>query len=226
MAETKKTTRKTVKKATPASLKWNDLTQEQRNTITSKIVKAVKAMAGPKYRIVQGDDVFQRERGIPETRKEDEILNSSRRGAMLDLARNAVRNSATFSAILKQLQVNIVGVNGGKAIFNYDSSNEAVKRIRKEFAKWTREAEFYDGLNFNTVLKMILNTYVVNGDMVLLMDDGLVEDSGKLIVFESDAIVDVNPVEIEKRFGKGFTISQGRVYNPHGRFCGVVVSRS
>ena len=53
MAETKKTTRrKTVKKATPASLKWNDLTQEQRNTITSKIVKAVKAMAGPKYRIV------------------------------------------------------------------------------------------------------------------------------------------------------------------------------
>lgn len=136
-----------------------------------------------------------------------------------------MRNSATFSAILKQLQTNTVGVCGGKAIFNYDG-NEGVDKIRKEFAKWTRESDFYDGLNFNTVLKMILNTYVVNGDMVLLFDDGLIEDSGKVLVFESDEIVTTTDKAIQTKFGKNFKQSMGRVYNPNGRFSGVVVSRS
>lgn len=181
-------------------------------------------MAGAKYRIVQGDDQYQREMGQPETKNEDQILEPYRRGRLLDLTRNAVRNSATFSAILKQLQVNVVGVNGGKAIFNYD--NEGIENIRKEFAKWTREADFYDGLNFNTVLKLLLNTYVVNGDMTILFDDGLVEDSGKLMVFESDEIVPVGDEVIHAKYGKNYTQSIGRVYNPNGRFCGVVVSRS
>lgn len=188
-------------------------------------MKSVKALAGAKYRIVQGDDVYQREQGQVEQHGEDYILNAYRRGRLLDLTRNAVRNSSTFSAILKQLQVNVVGTKGGKAIFNYDN-NEGVDVIRKEFSKWTREADFYDGLNFNTLLRMILNTYVVNGDMVLLFDDGLIEDSGKLVVYESDEIVGVSENEIQSRFGKNFTQSLGRVYNPNGRFSGVVVSRS
>lgn len=171
--------------------KWSDLSNEQRTHITRKIAKHIKALAGAKYRIVQGDDIYQREQGQVEQHGEDYILNSYRRGRLLDLTRNAVRNSSTFSAILKQLQVNVVGVNGGKAIFNYDN-NDGVNVIRREFSKWTRESDFYDGLNFNTVLKMILNTYVVNGDMVLLFDDGLIEDSGKLVVYESDEIVGVS----------------------------------
>jgi hypothetical protein len=119
-----------------------------------------------------------------EHRDEDEILNVYGRGKMLDLARNATRNSSTFNAILKQFDLNAIGTKGGKAIFNFDNAD----RIKEEFSKWTRDADFFDGLSFNTVLKLILKTYILGGDMVLLFDDGLIEDSGKLVIYEPDEI--------------------------------------
>ncbi len=70
--------------------------------VTSKIAKGVKAQwFGPRYKIVEGTDILQRERGLVEHRGEDEILNAYGRGQMLDLARNASRNSSTFNGILK-----------------------------------------------------------------------------------------------------------------------------
>lgn len=208
--------------------KWSDLSRDEQSRVTRLIASRVKALAGAKYRIVQGDDQYQREGGIPETVGEDAILDKHRRGRLLDLTRNAVRNSATFSAILKQLQSNVVGVHGGKAIFDFEGAvpEADAQAIRRGFADWTRSCEFHDGLNLNTTLKLLLSTYVVNGDMVLVYDDGLVEDSGKILCFESDEIVEVAPEVVERKYGKGYTQSLGRVYSPNGRLVGVVVSRS
>jgi len=104
-----------------------------------------------RYRIVSGTDEWQREMGVPEFKPEDWVLNQYGRGKMLDLARNAARNSSTLASILKQLDVNVIGAKGGKCI----TDDEAIK---EEFSKWTREADFFDGLSFNSVLKLILKT--------------------------------------------------------------------
>lgn len=69
------------KKKTP---QWNDLTEKQRLQVTGRIAKAVKAMSGPRYKLVSGTNVWQRDRGFSEHRDEDEILNTFGRGAMLD----------------------------------------------------------------------------------------------------------------------------------------------
>lgn len=42
---------------------------------------------------------------------------------MLDLARNATRNSSSFSAILKQLDLNVVGTKGGKLIADFEDAD-------------------------------------------------------------------------------------------------------
>ena len=157
-----------------------------------------------------------------EQRSEDEILNIYGRGKMLDLARNATRNSSTFTGILKQLDLNAVGTQGGKAIFDFDGADP----IKTAFSKWTRNADFFDGLNFNTMLKLILKTYMLGGDMVLLFDDGLVEDSGKILLYEPDEIGPTTKEAIASHFGKYARQSLGRVYNGNGRFIGAVVSRS
>lgn len=136
---------------------------------------------------MSGTDEWQRERGIIEHHDEDEVLNVYGRGKMIDLARNATRNSSTFNGILKQFDLNVVGTNGGKAVFNFDNP-DAARRLRDSFASWTRDADFFDGLNLNTLLKIILKTYILGGDMVLLYDDGLIEDSGKLLIYEPDEI--------------------------------------
>lgn len=205
------------------SPQWNDLSDKQKLQVTSKIAKGIKAMmAGPRYKLVSGTDVWQRGRGMAEHRDEDEILNSYGRGAMIDLARNAARNSSTFNGILKQFDLNAVGTKGGKAIFDFDNAES----IKDQFAKWTRDADFFDGLSFNTLLKLILKTYILGGDMVLMFDDGLIEDSGKLVVYEPDEIGNTTPEALASRFGSYARQSLGRVYNGNGRFIGAIVSRS
>lgn len=205
------------------SIDWKDLSDKQRIDVATKIAKSVKALqSGPRYKLVSGTDEWQRERGIVEHRNEDEIFNSYGRGKALDLARNATRNSSTFNAILKQLDLNVVGTKGGKAIFNFNNADP----IKAAFSRWTREADFFDGLPFNTLLKLILKTYVLGGDMVLMFDDGLIEDSGKLVVYEPDEIGNTTDEAIKRHFGKYAHQSLGRVYNGNGRFIGAVVSRS
>ena len=203
--------------------KWNDLSNKQKLLITNKIAKGIKAQwFGPRYKIVEGTDILQRERGMVEFRDEDEILNAYARGQMLDLARNATRNSSTFNGILKQFDLNAVGVKGGKAIFDFENS----QTIKAQFSKWTRDADFFDGLSFNTVLKLILKTYILGGDMVLMFDDGLIEDSGKLVIYEPDEIGNTTPEALARHYGKYAHQSLGRVYNGNGRFIGAIVSRS
>lgn len=199
---------------------WGDLSQNQRQMVTKKIVRALQS--GPRYKLVSPTDEWQRERGMIEHRDEDEILNTYGRGKMLDLARNATRNSSTFNSILKQLDLNVVGTKGGKAIFNFDSSS----KLKTEFSKWTRDADFFDGLPFNTLLKLILKTYMLGGDMVLMFDDGLIEDSGKLVIYEPDEIGSTTDEAIAQHYGAFARQSLGRVYNSNGRFIGAVVSRS
>lgn len=141
---------------------------------------------------------------------------------MLDLARNATRNSSTFNGILKQFDLNAIGTKGGKAIFDFAGS----EGIKAQFAKWTRDADFFDGLSFNTVLKLILKTYILGGDMVLMFDDGLIEDSGKLLIYEPDEIGSTTPEALASHYGRNARQSLGRVYNGNGRFIGAIVSRS
>ena len=175
---------------------WNELSKSQKIAATRKIINALQS--GARYKVVSGSDEWQRERGIIEHRDEDEILNSFGRGKMLDLARNATRNSSTFNAILKQFDLNAVGTKGGKAIFNFENADP----IKDAFAKWTRDADFFDGLSFNTVLKLILKTYILGGDMVLMFDDGLIEDSGKVLIYEPDEIGSSTEDALVQHYGR------------------------
>lgn len=106
---------------------------------------------------------------------------------MLDLARNTARNSPTFNGLLKQFDLNTIGNDGGKAVFVFDDVQQA-SQMKSKFAQWTRDADFFDGLSLNTLLKIILKTYILGGDCVLLFDDGLIEDSGRVLLYEPDEI--------------------------------------
>ena len=207
------------------ALKWEELSDEKKQRATSKIATAIRNMAGARYKVVTGTDEWQRERGVVETKGEDEILDKSKRGKLLDLVRNQARNNSTFNTILKQFDLQGVGVNGGKAVITF-KDEQFSQEVKKEFSKWTRNADFFDGLCLNTVLKLILKTEIIGGDLVILFDDNLINDSGRVLVYEPDEIGDTEEKEIEKRYGKKSYQKQGRVYTEFGQFQGVIVSRS
>lgn len=78
--------------------RWTALSEAQRGIVMRNVMKA---MAGPRYRVVSGFDQTQREQGVPEVYGEDRILDNYARGRLLDMTRNAARNSSTFATILK-----------------------------------------------------------------------------------------------------------------------------
>lgn len=208
---------------TKKSVTWNTLTPAQRKLATLRLEKAIQASM--KYRVVSSPWQNQREAGQIETHGEDEYLDFYKRGKMIDLARNQLRNSPTFTAILKQFDLQSVGNSGGKAIFNFEDQ-EMTKTIKMEFSKWTRNCDFYDGESLNRVLKIMLKTYLTQGDCVVIFDNNLIEDSGKILLFESDEIGQVAKEVLQKKYGKFAQQSLGRVYNRNGRFYGAIVSKS
>ena len=204
---------------------WNQLTDSKRNHITSLLSKTIKNMAGARYKIVSGSDQLQREQGVIEKKGEDDILDQIKRGKLLDLTRNAVRNNSMFNTILKQFDLQGVGTVGGKVIINLEDDKYS-KDVKKEFSKWTRNADFFDGLNLNTILKLVLKTEIIGGDLVILFDDNLINDSGRILIYEPDEIGDTDEKEVKKRYGDKSFQKQGRVYTQYGQFQGVIVSRS
>lgn len=188
-------------------------------------IKSVAIKNQARYKVVSGFDQTQRERGSVEHKNEDEILKSYDRNKLLNLTRNAVRNNPTFNSILKQIDLNVIGTKGGKAIFDFPDI-ELNKEIKRHFGKYTRNVDFFDGFDLNTELKLILKNHLIGGDSVIVFDDGLISDSGKLIVFESDEMGVVPQEVAEKHFGKNCVQSQGRVYDLFGRFIGAIVSKS
>lgn len=187
--------------------------------------RTTRYRARGRYKIVDGTSQFMIEPSSPETRSEDQILDPSRRARLLDLTRNLVRNSSLFNTILGQLTTNVVSTCGGKVVLSLPNE-EANKSIRKAFFSYTRNVDFYNGDSLNHLLKRVLREYVIGGDCVLLFDDGLIENSGKVLFFESNEIVNVPQNVVESHYGKGSWISQGKVYSRNGRHIGTVVSKS
>lgn len=183
-----------------------------------------KVFARSKYNIVDGhSDII--EQSTPENKIEDEVLDHSKRMRLLQLTRNLVRNSSLFNTLLTQLTTNVISTCGGKVILSIPNEDTNVKLL-SSFKDYTRNVDFYTGDNFNHLLKRTLREYVIGGDCVLVFDNGLVDDSGKVLLFESSEMVDVPNEEIEKRYGKGSYVRQGKVYSKVGRNIGVVVSKS
>ena len=190
---------------------------------SSRPVRTFKARG--RYKIVDGPSQTMIEPSSAEVRTEDQILNPFRRAKLLDLTRNLVRNSSLFNTVLGQLTTNAISTCGGKVVIS-TPNEEANKALKKAFFGYTRNVDFYTGDTLNHLLKRTLREYVIGGDCVLVFDDRLVEDSGKVLLFESNQIVNVAAPEVEKRYGRGAWISNGKVYSRNGRHIGTVVSRS
>lgn len=193
-----------------------------RKTKTPKAVKRPIIRNHARYQIVSSPDEYNRPQGHTETKGEDEILSAYKRGRLLDLARNAARNSSTLNTLLTTLTQNVVGTVGGKVILPWDGD----KVIIRPFARFTQNADFFDGCSFNEILRLILITNVLGGNSVAVYDDGFVTGSGKLLVFEPDEIGNTTEEALQYHYGKAAKQSQGLVYDAYGRNIGCIISRA
>ena len=177
------------------------------------------------YRTVHGPDQSNRPHITAETEGEVGQLTIAERNRLVSLARNAARNNERFEGVLHQVEINVIGVDGGKAIFEFPKGYEAAaSKIATAFANWAQEAEYFEDLDLQDVLKLALRTQMIGGDVVLVFDDDVTAAStGQIIAFEPDCVGNLHG--FEKRF-PGFKQFQGIVKNANGKTVGVTVSWS
>lgn len=211
-----------------AKTKFADLPAEEKRRIAATLLGAMKKagyFGRGGYRTVSGPDQYNRPRVSAETEGEVGQLTIDERNRMIALARNAARNSERLEGILHQVEINVVGVDGGKAVFEFPAKYaDAEKKIKSAFSGWCQEAEYFDDLDLQDILKLALRTQLLGGDLVLVFDDSLTAAStGQIIAFEPDCIGDLNGFESRYPNYKQY---QGIIKNRNGKTVGVTVSWS
>lgn len=214
--------------APSAWAKFADLPAAYQKRIAATLIGGMRKMGffgRGGYRTVHGPDQFNRPRISAETTGEVGQLTISERNRLVALARNAARNSERLEGILHQIEINVVGVDGGKAVFEFPAGYEkAAKTIELAFANWAQEAEYFEDLDLQDVLKLALRTQMLGGDVVLVFDDDVTRNStGQVIAFEPDCVGDL--IGFEKRF-PDYKQFQGIVKDANGKTIGVTVSWS
>lgn len=213
------------RRAAPA---FAELTDAQRRKVARNLVGALRRtgyLARAKYNPVAGRDQSLRAALYAERGGEDKALSADERNRLIALARDMARNGETMSALLRQFDFNVIGTCGGKASFSLgDEYAETAAALREAFADWARSCEFFDGEDFQHVLRMALRSKITSGRAALVFDDGLVRDSGKVILVEGDCIASVRDADFAARFPKGWTQCQGVVKDAVGVTRGCFVS--
>lgn len=218
--------------------KFDRLSDAERQTVASNysramvdLGKALEARFGKGYEAVTSPFDKQRRASVVETKGEDKILKARDRARLVNLQRDMMRNSPTRVAQDQQLRVNVVGSVGGKLYASFPAEyKDAADEVMRYFnSVWFPRAEFTYRKNFNWLLKTCLTAMDVNSTVVLVFDDGILtggNGTGRIRGFEGDEIANVPDSDFERYFPKGFTQSQGFVYNKSGMWTGLFASTS
>lgn len=181
------------------------------------------------YEVVSSRHTDMRRAAVVETRGEDKQLTAAQRLRLTNLLRDMMRNSPAYVMQNRQMCVNVVGAEGGKlhAAFPPEFRAAADEVMSWFNGEWAPRAEFTYRKGFNWLLKTVLTTRDVCGNVILVFDDGILtggNGTGLIRAFEGDEIADVP--DFRDRFPAGCEQSQGFVYDKSGVFCGAFVSTS
>lgn len=181
------------------------------------------------YEVIMPPQDKMRREAVVETKGEDHQLPAAKRLRITNLLRDMLRNSPAFVMQNRQMCINVVGSVGGKMYAAFPRGFEkAADEVMEYFNRvWAPSAEFTYGKGFNWLLKTVLTTKDVCGNVILVFDDGILsggDGSGRIRAFEGDEIANIS--NFQQRFPKSFTQSQGFIYNQLGQFTGAFVSTS
>ena len=125
-----------------------------------------------------------------ETQSEDKIFPMLERGKGVNIGRDLERNYSPAKGIIHQFKVNVVG-SLGKLQVNLpnDAGKEATDYFNQD---WSQDCDYRDAVHFSTVLQNVVASVMREGDLLSLVDDGAIDNSGKLIHWEADQIAPVS----------------------------------
>ena len=207
---------------------FTKLTKSQKRLVAKRIIGHLRTRAyygRAKYNPVVGKDQSLRARLYAEHGGEEKAVSTDERNRLIALARDMARNGETMSALLRQFDFNVIGTVGGKASFSIGEDFKGSSSILREaFAEWASACEFFDGDDFQQILRMSLRSKFTTGRAGLIFDDGIARDSGKIILFEGDCVANIADGDFRSLFPEGWSQHQGIIKDELGVTRGCFVS--
>lgn len=154
-----------------------------------------------------------------ETGNEDSILDARKRALSANFGRDLERNYAPAKGIINQFRQNVVGALG-KLQVNVEGGDEATEWFNGE---WAQDCDFRDDMHFSEACQNVVAAVIREGDMLAVVDDGLIEDTGKLVHWESDQIVSLDENLLPAPY-KGAVQENGIIRDQWGRVLAFVVT--
>ena len=154
-----------------------------------------------------------------EVKGEDQIFDMRKRTLGANIGRDLERNYAPARGIINQFRMNVVGALG-KLQVNVDGGDEAAAWFNGE---WAKDCDLRDDMHWSEVCQNVVAGVLREGDLLAVVDDGLIEDSGKLVHWESDQIVPLAENLVPAGY-KGAVQENGIIRDPTGKVLAYVVT--
>jgi capsid protein len=152
-----------------------------------------------------------------ETSDEAGIYTPDKRSKGSNIGRDLERNYSSARGILHQFRMNVVGALG-KLQVNIEGGDEAAAWFN---GVWAKDCDYRDAQHWSTVCQNVVAAIMREGDLLAVFDDGLVDDSGKLLFWESDQVLPCTDELFRKKFpGEGNVQDGGIVRDRWGRILG------
>lgn len=177
-----------------------------------------------KYDAVEGGTL--RRQPSRETKSEDQIYNQRRRQLGNNIGRDLERNYAPAKGIIQQFRMNVVGALGKLMVNIKGEDADLGKEAAAYFNQvWAKDCDFRDeGVHLSEIFQNVVASVLREGDLISVVDDGLVEDTGKLLHWESDQIVPLSEIALEASQYSGTIQENGILRNKWGRVLAYVTT--
>lgn len=163
--------------------KARERTELARLTVQRQLLERKSAMLA-KYDVVEPNRA--RRQPSRETKDEGCIYDMTRRLYGANLGRDLERNYSPARAIIHQMRVNVVGSLGKIRVNLPENAGEEATRWFNE--EWSKDVDFREAGDWSTLLSNVVASVLREGDCLIALDDGIIENTGKAICWESDQI--------------------------------------
>jgi capsid protein len=151
---------------------------------------------------------------------EEGILPVWKKLGAIAVGRDLERNFSPARGIINQFKVNVVG-SLGKLQLNLEGGKEAEKYFN---SVWAKDCDARDENHFSTILQNIVASVIREGDCGILVDDGIIDNDGKLWLYEADQIGNIKDSQFKAKFGDKYNQDSGIIREKNGKITGYIFS--
>jgi len=150
------------------------------------------------------------------------ILKPRDRLSLLNLCRDIERNYSQAKSILHQIAMNVIGPSPKMQLNTDDPFGEEVTEWIN--SDWMKNCDFRGERRFAKLAQLTCKQKKREGDLLVMFDDDMILDSGKIIFFEADQICDVTGSLADQYKAAGWTQQDGIILDQWGREVGYVTT--